>query len=277
MSPLGVAFRIVADIAAYRLAKREMANLVTSMTLGLALRLPPADLAYRFLFAFLLNVWVYLVNDCIDVEIDLQAPGRDQKRVRFLADHLRAAWVVVGVLSAALIALGALHSIGLLVAFGATAPLIVAYTRVLKRRPIADLAAMFGWGLSMALAGFPIDSRDGWALAGLLGILCAITEAVQVLRDAPSDRAAGVRTTAVVIGEAWTARIARALVFAAGAYSVLLLHRWVGLAFALAVLVPLRVDRAARSWDALRVVFGTTWLALLAAYWHGGRLEGLLP
>ncbi len=276
MGSLAAALRIVSDTAAYRLKKREAGNLVTSMTLAAALALPVPDIAVRLTFGALLNLWVYLVNDLFDVAVDLEAPGRDRHRVEFLAAHLGAGWGVAAVLSAILLAIGAVHSTGLLVSFASTAVIIVAYTRVLKHHPIADLLAMTAWGLSMALVGFPLDSQAGLRLAGLLGILCTVTEAIQVMRDFESDRAAGVRTTAVVLGERATAWIARILVVAAAAYAALFLQRWLGGLFLLALVIPLRADRAARSWDGFRVVFGIGWLLLLGAFLRAGKLEGWL-
>lgn len=263
LAAVRVSWRIAADVAIYRLRKREAGNLVTSLTLAVALGLGPADLASRAGFGLLLNLFVYLVNDCFDVGIDLRAPGRDSERTRFLAEHLTAAWATVAVMAAALVAWGALHSTGLLVTAVVNIAVIVVYSRVLKHLPGADLVAMAAWGASMAMVGFPVDSAVGWRYAGLLALLCMVTEAVQVLRDEPSDRAAGVRTTAVVLGPRATAVIARALIVAAALYAALLLHP-VGAALALGALVPFDPERANASWDRLRALFGLTWLALLA-------------
>jgi 4-hydroxybenzoate polyprenyltransferase len=276
-SALRSMLRIVIDTATYRLEKREAGNLVTSMTLGLALRLPPRDLGIRFVFGALLNLWVYLANDLLDLAVDLRAPSRARGRVEFLAAHTRQGWILIGVLSALLLALGGMHSAGLTLCFVSTAIIIVVYTRVLKHRPIVDLLAMTAWGLSMSLVGFPLHSAAGLRFAGLLGILCTITEAIQVLRDADSDRASGVRTTAVVLGEQATVWIARGLVVVAAAYTSLVLSRWWGGVFLLALFVPLKAERAARSWDAFRVVFGVGWLVLLFAHVRAGRLEGWVP
>jgi 4-hydroxybenzoate polyprenyltransferase len=270
LSPL----RIVFDAAAYRLKKREAGNLVTSMTLAFALSLPVGTIAHRFVFGALLNLWVYLVNDCFDIDIDLAAPGRDHERTRFLADHRGAAWATVAALLAALVAVAAIEGRDLLVVLAANAVIIVAYSRALKRHPFVDLLAMAAWGVSMALVGTPLDSRPGLRLAGLLGVLCMVTEAIQILRDLPSDRAAGVRTTAVLVGERGTVLIARILILAAAGYAVLLLHKLIGLALLLAVFVPLSAANAMRSWDVLRGIFGISWLALLAAYRHSGSLNG---
>ena len=263
LAAVRVAWRIAADVAIYRLRKREAGNLVTSLTLAVALGLTPGDLASRAGFGALLNLFVYLVNDCFDVGIDLRAPGRDNARTRFLAEHLTAAWGTVVAMALLLVAWGGLHSTGLLLTALINIVVIVVYSRVLKHRPILDLVAMAAWGLSMAMVGFPLHSAVGWRYAGLLGLLCMVTEAVQVLRDEPSDRAAHVRTTAVVCGPRATAVIARGLLVVAAVYAAVLLHP-IGAALALGAFVPFDPDRANASWDRLRALFGLTWLALLA-------------
>lgn len=263
LAAVRVAWRIAADVAIYRLRKREAGNLVTSLTLAVALGLGPGDLASRAGFGALLNLFVYLVNDCFDVGIDLRAPGRDNERTRFLAEHLAAAWTTVGAMALLLVGWGALHSAGLLLTALINIVVIVVYSRVLKHRPILDLVAMAAWGLSMAMVGFPLHSAVGWRYAGLLALLCMVTEAVQVLRDEPSDRAANVRTTAVALGPGATAVIARGLIVASAVYAAVLLHP-IGAVLALGALVPFDPARANASWDRLRALFGLTWLALLA-------------
>ena len=81
-----------------------------------------------------------------------------------------------------------------------------------------------------------------------------VTEAVQVVRDEPSDRAAGVRTTAVVYGARAASRVAKVTMLAAAAYAALAIHP-AGAALALGVFVRLRPEQAAKSWDALRGAF----------------------
>lgn len=273
-SGIAAAWRIVADTAVYRLRKREGGNLVTSMALAVALSLPWLDVGWRFGFGLLLNLFVYLLNDCFDVGLDLHAPGRDLARTRFLAEHRGAGWAGVFALGAVLAALGALHGFGLLLAFASTFVIVGAYSALLKKLPAVDVLAMGAWGVSMAMVGFPIDSRSGWWLAGLLGFLCMVTEVVQVLRDEPSDRAAGIRTTAVAFGPAAAAWLGRLLIVSAAAYAALFLHRWIGLALLLGAAVPLTPQRAERSWDLIRAVFGLTWLGLLTFFWRAGALGG---
>jgi len=271
---IAAAWRIVADTAIYRIRKREAGNLVTSMTLAVALSLPWPDIAWRFGFGLMLNLFVYVLNDCYDVGLDLQAPGRDHARTRFLAAHRRAGWAAVAVVTAVVAAAGALHGLGLFLAFAATLVVVGAYSLRLKHTPVADVLAMGAWGVTMAMVGFPLASRPGWWLAGLLGLLCMVTEVVQVIRDEPSDRAAGVRTTAVALGPAAAAWLGRVLIAASAAYAALLLHRWVGLALVAGAFVRLTPERAARSWDLLRVLFGLAWLAILFAYRQTGALDG---
>jgi 4-hydroxybenzoate polyprenyltransferase len=274
---IAAAWRIVADTAVYRVRKREAGNLVTSMTLAVALSLPWLDIAWRFAFGLLLNLFVYLLNDCFDVRLDLDAPGRDHERTKFLAAHTRAGWAAVGALTVVIAVVGALHGAGLLLSFATTVVVIAAYSAWLKRLPVVDVLAMGAWGITMALVGFPLASRPGWWLAGLLGFLCMVTEVVQVIRDEASDRAAGVRTTAVVFGSGAAGWIGRFLVVASAAYAVAFLHRWLGLALLLGVLVPLSPQRIGRSWDILRALFGLTWLVLLFFFYREGTLCGWIP
>ncbi len=260
------AVRLLADSAAYRVSRREGGNLATSMTLALALALPIGDVAYRLLFGIVLNLFVYLLNDCIDVRIDLVASGRDVERTQRLHEHIREGWAMVIVLGASLAVLGAVHSVGLLVTFVINAVLIAAYSRWLKRLPAVDILAMAGWGLAMAMVGFPLDSNAGWRFAVLLAILCAVTEVVQVVRDFSSDRRAGLRTTAVVLGIGPTVWIGRGLILVAAAYTFLTLNPIVAVALAPASLVPLDESNAVRSWDRLRIIFGLAWLTLLICH-----------
>ena len=270
------AARIVADATLYRLKKREMANLVTSTTLALALALPLRDVAHRVAFGFVLNVFVYLVNDLFDVEIDARAEGRDQARTRFLSLHLSSG--VLGAVSLVAVAavIAALHGPGLVAVLGANVAIIVLYSRWLKRWPIVDILAMATWGVSMALVGCPFDNRTGLALVALLGLLCMVTEGVQVIRDADTDAAAGLRTTAVVLGVPGTALATRVLMVVSATYATLALDRFVGPVLLLGLLPPLRRETASRTWDLLRALIGLVWLALLGHLRFVGHLSPLL-
>ena len=88
---MGAALKIVRDVVAWRIANLEMANLAGSLSIALALRLRPLDVAVRFAFAFLLNVLVYLNNDTLDVALDLQSDDKSRAKTSFLAENLSAA------------------------------------------------------------------------------------------------------------------------------------------------------------------------------------------
>ncbi len=264
--------RILADTAIYRLKKREAGNLVTSITLAAAIHLSPGDIAHRLVFGVLLNLFVYLVNDCFDVDVDAHAEGRDVARTRFLAENLPAGIVSVVLLGALSAIIAALHSMQLLLVFAINVVVIVAYSWSLKRRPIADLFCMAAWGASMGLVGAPLDNPIAMRLVGLLAALCVVTEGVQVIRDVDSDRSAGVRTTAVVLGVPATAVITRVAVIVSAAYATFFIHRYFGPLLLLALLPRLDKTVASRSWDQLRALFGLTWLAMLGYVYLFGRL-----
>ncbi|MCC6644383.1 MAG: UbiA family prenyltransferase [Polyangiaceae bacterium] len=268
--------RIVADATVYRLKKREMGNLVTSATLALGLSLPLRDVAHRVAFGLALNVFVYLVNDLFDVEIDQRAEGRDVERTRFLAAHLGAGVQGAALVLGACAALAAAHGRDLLVVLGVNVVVIVLYSRWLKRRPVLDLLSMATWGTSMALVGCPLDSRPGWAMVGLLAILCMVTEGVQVIRDAETDAAAGVRTTAAALGVVRAAALTRALVLAASVYATLTLDVIVGPLLSLGLFTRLDTAHANQSWDRLRLLFGVGWLLIVGHFHLAGRLTGAL-
>src|SRR5258706_15736729 len=109
-----VGLRIVAGVVVYRLKKLEMANLAAAGAIALALHLPPMEIAFRVLFAFGLNVLVYLNNDYIDIELDLHSSDKDAKKASFLAQHLRAALWAQVVLGAILSLVAVLYDVGLL-------------------------------------------------------------------------------------------------------------------------------------------------------------------
>lgn len=266
--------RILWDSAAYRLRMREGANLATSMVLAVGMALPWTEIGSRFAYGLLLNLFIYLMNDCFDVRLDLRAPGRHAARTRFLQEHRGAGWAAVAGLGVLLLGLGWISGRELWVAFAASALLTAAYSAFLKRVAVLDLVVVGGICLSLCLLGFRWESAAGWWMAGLAAILCMVTQAVQVLRDHDSDGRAGIRTTAVVFGPAATAWLTRVLVLLAAAYACLFLHRWLGLLLLPAFGVHPRPDTAPRTWNLLRIVFGLAWLALVAAYRFQGDLHG---
>lgn len=253
-----------------------MANLAGAGAIAVTLQLPPIDIAVRMLFALLLNILVYLNNDYCNVSEDLDAQDRDLEKTRFLRDHMAAARTAQLALLVVLAALALLWSRGLLLPLVAGGGVCWAYSTVLKRVPVVDVAAIMLWGLAMPLVGFPLDLAAGWCLALQLALITGVFESIQVVRDRAADAAAGVRTTAVVLGVAATRRLARGLILATALYTSLVLQPWLGLLALLAAFPRLDEAGAARYWNQVRVVFGITFLAACAWVYASGASAGLL-
>jgi 4-hydroxybenzoate polyprenyltransferase len=255
------AFKILVDVLAYRLRKLEMANMVAAIAIMLALRLPARELAVRTGYALLLNLLAYLTNDYYDVEHDL-AGGREPDKTRFLAAHRREALGAQLGLAALLLAIGVLTYPGLILAAVAGAGICWAYSARLKHRAYADVIAMTLWGVAMPLVAVPLESRLGWALVLQLGLFSACFELIQVMRDHDEDRARGIETTAVRLGQTRTLTLARVMMLLSAAYAILVLQRWFGLLLLAAPLVPVGRD-VSRYWNRIRMTLGVVWLATL--------------
>ena len=110
MSLFPAPLRIIAETLWYRVRRREANNFITTLSLMAALRLPLPDMLYRGGFALLLNIYVYLINDYCDVEIDLSSSDKDQRKTVFLSEHRKAAAAALLLLAVVLGIAGALHS-----------------------------------------------------------------------------------------------------------------------------------------------------------------------
>jgi 4-hydroxybenzoate polyprenyltransferase len=270
------AARIIVDAVAFRLQSLEMANLAGAVSIALALRLPWTEVAFRALFAFVLNALVYLNNDWFDAEDDLRAPGRDGPRTRFLAQHMDSALAAQGVLLVILIAAALAFDPGLLLALLIGGGICVWYSHSLKRVPYLDVVAMAVWGIGMPMCGFPLDRTLGWCLALQLGTFAAVYETIQVMRDAPADAIAGIRTSGVVLGVARTRVLSRALMVVASLVAGTLLHPVAGVVAAAALLIPLDGSDVARRWTQVRMIYAAAWLIAIAWIWLTGSSAGLL-
>ncbi len=254
-----VALRILADVIVFRLRRLEMANLAGAVAIMFVLRLPPSEALLRTAFAFLLNALVYLNNDYLDVAVDAQTPDKDARKVAYLQAHLGTARALQWALGAVLLVLAAQASglwLGLLLGGG----VCILYSAWLKHMPALDIAAMAVWGFAMPLCGTPLHSALGLLLAAQLGLMSAVFEAIQVIRDHDADRAAGVRTSAVALGTEKTLLLARGLMVLGALYAALVLHPIAGAIAALALLVPLAGGRADAYWTRIKLVYGVAWL-----------------
>lgn len=272
---MSAALRILLDVIVFRLRRLEMANLAGAVSVMVALRLPIADVAVRTGFALLLNLLAYLTNDYCDLERDLET-GRAEAKTRFLAEHRRAALGVQIGLGALLSVLALAWSPGLLLALVLGEGLCWLYSAKVKRVAYADVLVMAVCGGAMALCAVPLDRPLGWLLVAELGLFSGAFELIQVLRDRREDADIGVVTTAVKLGERTTLALLRVWMLLTAAFATLFLHRYVGPALALAVLVPYGQSGAKTYWNRVRLVFGLVWLGIIATTTLEGRSDGLL-
>ncbi len=272
-----VGLRIVIGVVVFRLKKLEMANLAAALAIALALRLGFIDVGVRLAFAFALNIVVYLNNDYIDVELDLNSTNKDTSKSSYLAQHLRAAFwaqvVLVVLLSAGALA----YDAGLLF------PIIVGggicwwYSAILKRRPFWDIIAMMIWGLAMPMCGSPVERTLGWCLAAQLGLFSGVFESIQVMRDADADAAqADVRTTGVVLGKLRTLMLARVIMVTCTAYAALVMDWRAAVVSAGALVIPFTPQDVAKYWTRVKLVYGVTWLVICAVVFLQQRSSGLV-
>jgi 4-hydroxybenzoate polyprenyltransferase len=284
------ALRILWQSFAYRIRMREANNLAVSVSMMLAFGLPVPDLLYRTAYALLLNVYVYLINDYCDIQVDLAAGSRDQDQVRYMSQHRGSALGALLGLGLTLLVAALVHawlrrasgpalgyaeaaaphftSWTLPTAFVANTILITGYSAWLKRVPFVDLLLMALAGGSMTIVGLP-GRPLGWKLIGLLCLLSAGYQAIQVIRDEPADRQHGVRTTAVLLGADRAAWIFRGIMLGAACYGWLVIGSPVPLGLLLVLPLPLSPGRAARTWDMVRLIGGLVWLGLLLQIFLG--------
>lgn len=270
-------FRILRDVIVYRIRKREMANLASSLTIMLAMGLAVDDIAVRFVFAVGLNLAVYLTNDIYDVDADLASPSKDVEKATFLRAHRPAAWMAVLVPVVLMAGIGCLWNRELLVTLVVAAGVCWAYSARLKRVAFVDLPTILICAVAGSMLAFPLDRMLGWCLAGLLGLFAACFQTVQMVRDHDDDEAFGTRTTAVALGPHATIRLQRALLVGAAVYTALVLHRWVGAAMILTAFLPFRADQANTHWNRIRIALGLAWLAIVAwVSWTGASYGWVL-
>lgn len=267
MAPL----KIVAGVVGYRLRKLEMANLAAGTSIAIALHLSWLEVVYRTLFAFVLNVLIYLNNDYLDVGLDLRSSDKDAPKTRFLADHMPAALYTQWTLFALLLLVALVYDRGLLAPLILGGAVCLAYSAYLKRRAYVDIPAMMLWGLMMSLCGAPLNSTLGLCLALQLGLFSGVFETIQVMRDADADAAAGVRTTGVALGRARTLLLVRLLLLASSAYALLVMQPVAAAISALALFVPNHPQRVERYWTQVKLVCGVAWLVICAWVFLEGR------
>jgi 4-hydroxybenzoate polyprenyltransferase len=276
VSGVAAGFRIVWGVVSYRILNLEMANLAAAGSIAVSLHLHWLDIGVRTLFAFMLNVLVYLNNDYIDVAVDLQSSDKDNQKARFLHQHIRAGFWAQIVLLLGLAAMAVVYDIGLLVPLIAGGGVCWWYSWQLKRCPYLDIVAMMIWGITMPLVGSPLLSVLGWCMALQLGLFSGVFESIQVVRDADEDSKEGVRTTAVVLGKGRTLLLAKAIMVIVSVYAALVLHPIAALITLAALVVPFIPDNVEKYWTRVKLVYGIAWLFICAWVFFKGQSSGLL-
>lgn len=269
MAQISTGARLLSDALIYRLRRREANNLAATISLLIAFGFPWWELLLRAAFAVGLNAYVYLMNDVFDIALDLGSASKDRGKVRFLAEHRSSALAALCVTGALLLGVALAHSVFLTAVFAVNAVLIVVYSGWLKRLPVVDVLAMVAWGATMTLVGVDPARALAWKLVGLLALLSGCYEVIQVIRDEPGDRDSGLLTTAVLLGPDRAAWLFRGLALASAVLGVSLIGSWIPAALAVAVVLPLSPQRAERSWDRARLLFGAVWLGLLVQVYLG--------
>ena len=275
-SPISAGFKIVVESVVYRLKKLEMANLAAAGAIALALHLDFLDITCRVAFAFVLNVLVYLNNDYIDVQIDLNSNDKDNAKTRFLAANLRAALGAQIALTLVLVAAALAYDVGLLVPLIAGGGICIWYSAYLKQKPYLDVLAMVIWGLTMPLCGVPLASALGWCMAIQLALFSGVFESIQVMRDADEDAEENVRTTGVVLGKAKTLMLARGIMVLNTAYAALVLQPIAAAVTLGAFFVPFKPGREEQYWTRVKMVYGIAWLVICGWVFFRGHASGLL-
>ena len=269
------ALKILLDVAVFRLRRLEMANIGGAVAIAFACHLSWVELGFRGLFAFLLNLLVYLNNDWYDLADDLASSSKDHAKTTFLAEHPRAGLMAQIGLLALLTALALVWGGGLIVALIAGGGVCWAYSAGLKRRPYLDVLAMIAWGVAMPLVGLAPGHPEGWLLLGQLGLYSGVFESIQVLRDHDADTEAGVRTTAVVLGPDRTRVLVRSMMVLAGLYAGAAFAWYFALLPVLAALMPIPSSpqdpaTVERYWHRVRLMMGLTMLGQTAFVYLGG-------
>lgn len=264
--------RIIAGVVVYRIRKLEMANLAGAGSIAVALHLPIIDIVIRTLFCFVLNALVYLNNDYIDIQIDLNSADKDAEKSRYLAENRGAAlfaqWFLVFLLALVCI----FYDYGLFVPLVLGGGVCWWYSAQLKHRPFLDIIAMIIWGVTMPLSGSPVTNTTGLLMAMQLGLFSGVFETIQVMRDADEDAEEGVRTTGVVLGKRRTLLLAKAQMIACTAYAAAVMQPWAAGVSLLALAIPFHADKVEQYWTRVKLVYGVTWLIIVAVVFFTGRL-----
>ena len=163
----------------------------------------PLAVALLAYFTVPANVYLYGVNDIFDADIDEHNPKKEEQEVRYQGDGVTAAVIVAtGLLAFAFVPVLSLPAIGVLVAFLALATQYSAPPLRFKTTPFLDSVSNGLYILPGVLAFTAIDGSLPPLAAVAGGWLWTMgMHTFSAIPDIEPDRAAGIRTTATVLGE----------------------------------------------------------------------------
>ncbi|QLH79490.1 prenyltransferase [Halosimplex rubrum] len=235
-------------------AARTTAALFTPLTVALA--------AYFLLPA---NVFLYGVNDVFDADIDEENPKKADKEVRYRGSRAVVAAVLAsGVLGVAILPVLPTEAVLAMLAFLALSVQYSAPPFRFKTTPVLDSLSNGLYVLPGVVAYATVAGAFPPALAVAGAWLWTMAmHTFSAVPDIEPDRAAGIETTATLLGERWTYAYC-AVVWAAAAAVFWLVHPyWGGLlavypVFTAAVaLTDVSVDRAYWWFPLLNTAVGT--------------------
>ncbi|GAB3697845.1 UbiA prenyltransferase family protein [Halorubrum pallidum] len=166
----------------------------------------PVTVALAGYFLVPANVYLYGVNDAFDADIDEVNPKKEDREARWRGDRLVAlAVVAAGVIGIATFAVTPRVAWPYLAGFFALGAAYSAPPLRFKTTPLADSVSN-GLYVLPGAAAYATAAGTHPPLAALAGawLWTMGMHTFSAIPDIEPDRAAGIRTTATVLGEGWT-------------------------------------------------------------------------
>lgn len=276
-----IAAKIVWNSTIYRIKKREMANLVGSISIMAGLHYSTGEIMIRGIFAMLLNMAVYLVNDLIDVEIDLHGGKRQKRKVILLKENKKSALAAIIIIALILFIFCIAYNLSLFIPLAGGIGICWLYSAYTKNIPFVDVISMTIWAVAMVSTGVKLHSINGWLLAFQLGLYSSCFEMIQTMRDVNEDSRACIKTTAVFLGPKRSKLLLSILMLSASIYCYLFINKILSIISMFAIIIPLpenstNPDSMQKYWNKIKAIYGLLWLAIIITVWHGRAPAGLL-
>jgi 4-hydroxybenzoate polyprenyltransferase len=262
--PFGLATLAWANLAPLVNRFQRGEGLLLAVSLSIALSARPDALTFlaQALVTTAVIALLYCLNDVHDCRQDLSDPGKDQLLVGFYVQRRTSLLWLLALEHAGAVVL-ALALLGPRSAVAVTVVLLVnvAYSAVLKGRPVIDVLWVAVWGAACAaVPGVKVPV----SLLALVGIMTSICHVYQITRDRPIDDVNRVRTSAVAAR--WLPAVQLTIACAAMAF---VLADLLGPVAAVSAAIPLLLRLTLRSnqaaWLLSKAYYGAVWLLALGA------------